>query len=134
MEGKPAKSEQDWQCELTPEQYRICRQCGTEPPFTGKYWAEKTAGLYRCVCCGAPVFRSETKFDSGTGWPSYFRAVSPDAIRELADSSHGMRRVEIRCARCDSHLGHVFPDGPAPTGLRYCVNSASLDLDPDAAG
>lgn len=132
--GKAGKSDREWRSELTDEQYRVCRQCGTEPPFTGKYWSSKTPGLYRCVCCRAPLFRSETKFESGTGWPSYWQPVGPDAIREVPDLSHGMRRVEIRCAQCDSHLGHVFEDGPAPTGLRYCVNSAALDLDADDPG
>lgn len=131
MNERITRSEDEWRCDLSPEQFRVCRQCGTEPPFTGKYWATKTVGLYRCVCCQAPLFRSESKFDSGTGWPSYFRPVAKDAIRELRDETHGMVRIEIRCARCDSHLGHVFPDGPAPTGLRYCVNSASLLLEAD---
>ncbi len=128
---KVEKSDTQWQMQLDAEQYRVCRQCGTEPPFSGKYWASKTVGLYRCVCCHEPLFRSEAKFDSGSGWPSYWQPVAAAAIRELPDTTHGMRRVEIRCARCDSHLGHVFTDGPAPTGLRYCVNSASLDLEPD---
>lgn len=132
MSGKISRSDGEWRSALSPEQFRVCRQCGTEPPFTGKYCATKTAGLYRCVCCREPLFRSETKFDSGSGWPSFFQPVSTAAVLELPDLTHGMRRVEIRCARCDSHLGHVFDDGPAPTGLRFCINSAALDLEPDA--
>lgn len=134
MERKGSDVDSEWRSRLSDEQYRVCRQCGTEPPFSGKYWATKVPGLYRCVCCRAPLFRSEAKFDSGSGWPSYWQPVSPAAIRELPDRSHGMVRVEIRCASCDSHLGHVFDDGPPPTGLRYCVNSASLDLEADPAG
>lgn len=134
MERKDDAADSDWRSRLSDEQYRVCRQCGTEPPFSGKYWATKAPGLYRCVCCRAPLFRSEAKFDSGSGWPSYWQPVNPAAIRELADRSHGMVRIEIRCAGCDSHLGHVFDDGPPPTGLRYCVNSASLDLEADPAG
>ncbi|MFP5383337.1 MAG: peptide-methionine (R)-S-oxide reductase MsrB [Gammaproteobacteria bacterium] len=123
-----------WRERLTDEQYRVCRQCGTEPPFSGKYWATKTAGTYRCACCGQALFHSDAKFDSGTGWPSFRQVVSPAVIRELPDNSHGMRRIEIRCAGCDSHLGHLFPDGPPPTGMRYCVNSLSLLLAPESEG
>lgn len=131
MTDKVEKSDGEWRSQLDAEQYRVCRQCGTEPPFSGRYWATKTPGLYRCVCCRAPLFRSEHKFDSGTGWPSWWQPVAAAAVRELPDQTHGMARVEIRCARCDAHLGHVFDDGPAPTGLRYCVNSVAVELEPD---
>lgn len=132
MSDKVEKSDGEWRSQLDAEQYRVCRQCGTEPPFSGRYWATKTPGLYRCVCCRAPLFRSEHKFDSGTGWPSWWQPVAAVAVRELPDRTHGMVRVEIRCARCDAHLGHVFDDGPAPTGLRYCVNSVAVELEPDS--
>ena len=126
------RSDADWREALTPEQYAVCRCSATEPAFTGKYWNHKQAGTYTCVACGAPLFASETKYDSGSGWPSYTAPASADAVSEHADLSHGMRRVEVRCARCESHLGHVFPDGPQPAGLRYCINSASLDFKPAA--
>jgi len=127
---KITKTEEEWKKELSPEQYYVTRHAGTEPAFTGKYWKTKDKGTYHCVCCGAPLFESETKFDSGTGWPSFYKPVEPGAVAENVDSSHGMVRTEARCARCDAHLGHVFPDGPEPTGQRYCMNSASLDLKP----
>ena len=119
----------EWRDELTPEQYDICRQCGTEPPFTGQYWDCHDAGIYRCVCCGNALFDSETKFDSGSGWPSFWQATKEDALKLLPDDSAGMERIEVRCAKCDAHLGHVFEDDPEPTGLRFCINSASLALD-----
>ena len=121
-------TEDEWRERLDATQFNILRKSGTEPAFSGKYWDEHRPGVYRCAGCGEALFSSETKFESGSGWPSFYAPYHPDHIRELADMSHGMRRVEIRCARCDSHLGHVFPDGPPPTGLRYCLNSASLDF------
>jgi peptide-methionine (R)-S-oxide reductase len=128
MSEKVKKTDQEWQEQLSPEQYYVARQAGTEPAFTGKYWNSKEAGVYACVCCGEPLFKSDSKYNSGTGWPSFWEPVSPDAVVEHTDQSHGMVRTEARCARCDAHLGHVFEDGPAPTGLRYCMNSASLHL------
>lgn len=128
MADKVTKSDTEWREQLTAEQYHVTREKGTERPFTGEYNDCKTPGTYLCVCCGEELFESDTKFNSGTGWPSFFKPISDDAVTEESDTAFGMVRTEVMCARCDSHLGHVFPDGPAPTGLRYCMNSASLKL------
>ena len=130
--AKIEKTDQEWKDQLTSNEYQVLRKAATERAFTGEYWDTKTEGTYQCRACGAPLFSSETKFDSGTGWPSFFEPLDEDAVAVKEDRSWFMRRVEVLCANCGSHLGHVFPDGPAPTGLRYCLNSLSLKLDADA--
>lgn len=127
-EEKIEKTEEEWRQELSAEQYAVTRQAGTERPFTGEYCDNKEQGVYLCVCCGAPLFSSDTKYESHSGWPSYWQPIGDGALVEIEDRSHGMLRTEVTCSRCDAHLGHVFPDGPEPTGLRYCINSLSLDF------
>jgi len=127
---KISRSEAEWRAQLTPEQYRVARGHGTERAFTGPYWDSKAPGVYTCICCGAPLFGSDTKFDSGTGWPSFYAPIDREAVENHADGSFLMRRTEVRCAACEAHLGHVFPDGPRPTGQRYCINGTALKLEP----
>ena len=129
---KVVKSDEEWRNQLSPEEYAVARQAGTERPFTGVYWDEERSGTYLCKCCDSPLFDAGTKFDAGCGWPSFYAPLESEAVINREDNSLGMRRIEVLCARCDAHLGHVFPDGPAPTGLRYCMNSVSLTLDADS--
>ncbi len=128
MSDKIKKTDEEWRDQLNPDEYAVCRQHGTERAFTGQYWDTKTPGVYHCAGCGEPLFDSDTKYDSGSGWPSFYKPIEAESVEENRDTTHGMIRTEVHCAKCDSHLGHVFEDGPQPTGLRYCINSLSLKL------